>query len=375
MNRVFELVRKELRQLRRDRQMLPFLFVVPVVQLMLFGFAISTDVKHLRVAVCDMDRSRTSRDIVREMGSSEYLDIVGALESLSEADRWLDSGAAAVVVILPAGMERDLGAGRTVPVQALIDGSDATTGTVAMGYVTRYLQTRSARLVAERRERSGARVAALPGVEAETRFWYNPLLASAMFMVPGAMAAIIGMAATIATALAIVREREIGTMEQLIVTPLKSWELMLGKTLPFLAVGLINVTAVLIANAMVFQVPLRGSLTLLYGVSALFLVSSLAVGLLISTVSQTQQQAILTAFFFLMPNFLLSGFMFPIENMPIVLQWVTTLLPLRYFLVVVRGIFLKGTMLPGMLDQLLPLAALTLGIMTVAVWRFRKRLD
>lgn len=375
MDRVIELVRKEVRQLRRDRQMLPFLFVVPVLQLLLFGFAISTDVKHLRVAICDLDSSYTSRTMVRELGASEYFDVASYLARIQEADATLDDGTATIVVVLPRGLERDLLAGRTISIQVLLDGSDAASATVAMAYLTRFAQQHSARLMEFRRIHQGAAARSVPDIVMETRFWYNPLLASSVFLVPGAMCVIIGMSATIATALAIVRERETGTIEQLIVTPIQPWELMLGKTVPFLGVGLYNVSMVLAANAAVFHVPLRGSIGLLYASSALFLVSSLAVGLLVSTVSRTQQQAILTAFFFLMPNFLLSGFMFPIENMPVPLQWVTTLLPLRYFLVIVRGIFLKGVGIAGLADQLWLLAALTLGIMVVAVWRFHKRLD
>lgn len=375
MERVVEIVRKEIRQLRRDRQMLPLLLAVPVLQLVLFGFAISTDIKHLRVAVCDLDRSAASRAIVRALGSSEYFDIAGFVDAYGDIDRWLDQGRASIGLVMPPTLDRDLASGRTARIQVLLDGTDATAGTVALAYLARFLQEQSVRLLAARSDRRGPVASAGPRIEAETRFWYNPLLLTVVFMVPGAMCVIVGMSATIATALAIVREREIGTMEQLIVTPLRPWELMVGKTIPFLAVGIFNMTAVLIANALIFRVPMRGSLMVLYGTFALFLVCSLAVGLLISTVSRTQQQAILSAFFFLMPNFLLSGFIFPIENMPVVLQWVTFLLPLRYHLAIVRGVFLKGLGLAEISDQIWPLAALTVAIMALAVWRFQKRLD
>jgi ABC-2 type transport system permease protein len=278
-------------------------------------------------------------------------------------------------MVLPRGLARDLRAGRTAHVQVLLDGSDANTGTVAMAYLSRFFAARAEAIVVERALRTSAPRRARPGVVVQTRVWYNPMLLSALFMVPGAMCVIVGMSATVATALAIVREREIGTIEQLIVTPLRPMELMLGKTLPYLVTGFANLAAILTANAVLFHAPLRGSLPFLVAVSAVFLVCSLAVGLLISTVSRTQQQAMLTAFFFLMPNFLLSGFMFPIENMPPVLQWITYLLPLRYFLVIVRAVFLKGTGPLELASHLWPLALLTVGIMALAVTRFRKRLD
>ncbi|NUQ71652.1 MAG: ABC transporter permease [Chthonomonadales bacterium] len=375
MQRVIELVRKEFRQLRRDRQMMPMMLVAPVIQLIVFAFAISTDIRNLPVAVCDMDRTASSRDLIRELTSSEYFRLIGRFDRHGDADRWLDEGRASVIIIVPRGFERDLKSGDTADLQVLLDGSDPNTATVAMSYLSRLIQSRSVRILSDRSIRSGRVAASSPSITAETRTWYNPTLASALFMVPGAMCVIIGMSATIATALAIVREREIGTMEQLIVTPLQSWELMLGKTLPYLAVGMVNMAAILIANALIFHVPVRGSLTLLLALGGVFLIASLYLGLLISTLSRTQQQAMLTAFFFLMPNFLLSGFMFPIANMPQVLQWATTLLPLRYFLVMVRGIFLKGSGFSEMTDQFWPLTIITVAIGVVAVSRFQKRLD
>jgi ABC-2 type transport system permease protein len=375
MERVKEVVRKEFRQLRRDHNMLRFLLVVPVIQLLLFGYAISTDIKHIRTVVCDMDRTPESRGLVRVLGLSEHFDVVGYPDRYSDVGRWLDEGRAAVALVIPRGMARRLDAGRKASVQVLLDGSDANTGTVAISYLSGFFRQQTERIAIEHRMRQPLNRRQVPGIWAETRVWYNPMLSSAAFMVPGAMCVIVGLSATIATALAIVKEREIGTMEQLIVTPIGAWELMAGKTLPYLGMGGVNVTAILLANAALFRVPLRGSLALLITVTALFLVASLAVGLLISTVSRTQQQAMLTAFFFLMPNFLLSGFMFPIENMPAVMQWVTYALPLRYFLVIVRGIFLKGSGPADIAGQVWPLALLTFAIMALAVSRFSKRLD
>ncbi len=375
MQRVFEMVRKEFRQGRRDRQMMPFLFIVPVVQLILFGYAISTDVKHLRVAVCDMDRTAQSRDLVRQVVSSEYFDLVGRMDRPGDARQWLDEGRASVVIVVPEHFQRDVKSGDTAQLQVLLDGSDANTGTVAMGYLSRLFQSVGAQWQLSRLQWLGRTRPVIPGIQAETRVWYNPLLASALFMVPGVMCVIVGLVATVSTALTIVKEREIGTIEQLIVTPLRSWELMAGKTLPFLAVGYTNITVILIANALLFHVPLRGSLALLLALSALFLGAQVGIGLFISTVSHTQQQAMMTAFFFLMPNFLLSGFMFPIENMPWVLQLVTYLLPMRYFLVITRDIFLRGSGFALVSDQVWPLVLLTAVIMTVAILRFHKRLD
>ncbi len=375
MQRVFELVRKEFRQLRRDANMLRILLIVPIVQLIVFAYAISTDIKNLRVVACDLDRTAASRDLVRALGASEYFRIVGHMTRPNDADAWLDRGTACIALIIPPGFTRDIERGQSAPVQILLDGSDANTGTVALAYLSRFFRARSEKIAMEHALRASPGRRTWNGIAAETRVWYNPTLASSAFMVPGAMCVIIGLAATIATALAIVKEREIGTIEQLIVTPIKSWELMLGKTLPYLTVGLINAAAILVANALLFHAPMRGSLALLLSVTALFLVSSLAVGLLISALSRTQQEAMLTAFFFMMPNFLLSGFMFPIQNMPEVLQWITTVLPLRYYLVIVRGVFMKGSGLADVADQLWILALLTVVIMLLAISRFGKRLD
>jgi ABC-2 type transport system permease protein len=373
--RVLDFVLKEFRQLRRDRRMLPFLFVVPVFQLVLFGYAVSTDIKHLKVMVCDLDHTAESRDMILAMSHSEYFDYEGQIADYRDVQAVLDRGQAQIVLVIPRGFERDVKAGDTAQVQALLDGSDATTGTVAMGYVGKLLQARALRLLEERLNRAGLGRLAGAGAQAQIRLWYNPALETANFMIPGVMCVVVGLIATVLTAMTIVKEREVGTIEQLIVTPIRPWELMIGKMLPFLVVGYVNLTVILLVNAFVFHVPMRGSIALLAGLAGLFLIASLGVGLLISTVSQTQQQAQFAAVFFLMPNMLLSGFMFPIQNMPYALQLVTFLLPMRYFLVIARDIFMKGSGIGLLWDQVVPLALLTAGILLVAIARFQKRLD
>lgn len=373
--RVRDFVLKEFRQIRRDRRLLPFLFIVPALQLTLFGYAVSTDIKHLKVMVCDLDQTTQSRSLIRDFTTSEYFEYLGHLDGYQDVQPVLDTGQAQIVLVIPRGFARDIRAGDTAQIQVLLDGSDANSGTIAAGYIGKLIQARAIRLLEERLNRAGMRSLVGAGVSAQVRLWYNPALESVVYMIPGVMCVVVGLIATILTALTIVKEREVGTMEQLIVTPVRSWELMIGKMLPFLIVGYVNMAVILILNALLFHVPLRGSLTLLLGLACLFLIASLGIGLLISTVSQTQQQAMFGAFFFVMPNMLLSGFMFPIESMPAVLQYVTYLLPMRYFLVIARAIFLKGSGIVLLWDQVLPLAGLMVGILLIATIRFRKRLD
>jgi ABC-2 type transport system permease protein len=366
---------KEFRQVRRDRRILPFMFAVPVIQLLLFGFAVSTDIKRLELVVCDMDRSSESRQLIRMVQGSEYFRYRGDVPDLRGAGRALDTGAAKIALVIPPGYQRDIARGRTAVVQALLDGSDANAGSVASGYLGRLAQTRSAVLLENRLARLGAFRPTAGGLEPRLRLWYNPGLESALFMIPGVMAIVMGLVATSLSSMCIVREREIGTMEQLLVTPLRAWELMLGKMLPYLAVGYVNLTAILVVNALVFHVPLRGSLGLLALLTGVYLVAQVGLGLLISVTSRTQQQAqYLTAFFF-MPNMLLSGFMFPIENMPDALQVVTYALPARYFIVISRAVFLRGSDAWTLLDQIVPLCALSLLLLAAAARQFHKRSD
>lgn len=375
MRRIAHLVAKELRQLLRDRRLLPFVFVMPVFQLIIFGFAVSTDTKNIRIAVCDQDRTLQSRKLLTDLATSDYFSRTSDVESPRQIETVLRQHSASIVLVIPPGYGESVLRGSTARLQAILDGSDANAGTVALGYLARMVNASGTTILQSRLARFGRARLVGGGVTAETRVWYNPALRSAAFMVPGVIAVIVGMVCTMLTALAIVKERELGTIEQLMVTPLRPWELIVGKTLPFMLVGYADVIVALAAGRWLLGVEIQGSLGLLLALAGIFITASLAVGILISTSATTQQQAQFTALFFTMPNMLLSGFMFPIENMPSVLRAVTFLLPMRYFVVILRGIYLRGVGLEVLWPQAAAMSAITLVILAAAVMRFHKRLD
>jgi ABC-2 type transport system permease protein len=373
--RLLDFLVKELLQLRRDRRMLFSLLAMPILQLILFGYALNTDVKHIGVAVCDQDHSAESRDLVRQMTSSEYFDYLGSVSDPDRAQSLLASGRADVILVIPPDFARKAQAGDTAQVQALVDGSNPNTGTIAVGYLGAIFQTRGVQLLAERIARAGQPPLTNAGIDMRLRVWYNPALETKDSMVPGVVCTVVGMMAMMLSATAIVKEREDGTIEQLIVTPVRTWELMLGKTLPILLVGYVEIITVLTAGVLLFGVPVRGSVPLMLAFAGPFLIASLAIGLIVSTVSYTQHQASLTISFFAMPSMLLSGFIFPISSMPTALQWATYLIPMRYFLIVVRDILLKGSGAGLLWNQVIPLTLLAIGFMSIATWRFQKKLD
>lgn len=374
--RVIEVMRKELIQTRRDRRVLPLVILMPIIQLFLYGYAVSTSIKHLRVAVLDQSYSEASRRLVQVIGSSEYFDITRYTSSYDQVRLALDRGDVNLAVVIPPDFDRLLrNRQRVAQVQVLLDGSDPNTATVAQGYMLRIIQSEANRYLIQRLQDIGISTVQQPGVDARVRIWYNPSLESRWFMIPGVIALVLVVMTMNLTATAIVRERERGTIEQLIVTPIRPTELILGKTLPFVLIGYVQVTTVLTVGTLWFGVPLRGSLLLLLGLAGLFLLTTLGLGLLVSAVSKTQQQASMTVSFFMTPNFLLSGFFFPIANMPYAIQLLTYLVPLRYFLVIVRAIFLKGVGLGVLWPQVVPLAALAVIILALSVSQFHKKLE
>jgi ABC-2 type transport system permease protein len=374
LNRILRIVRKEFLQLRRDPQMLRIIFISPIFQLFIFGYAVTTDVRHVATAVLDADRTAASRELVGRFSNSGYFEIGQNLASPGEIDRLMDSGRVQMVLGIPRGFAADLAAGRTARVQIILDGSDSMTAGIVGGYAAGVVRGHSSRIMAERMERLRSRVGRLPSVESRLRVWYNPDLKSVNFMVPGVLSMILLIVTMLLTSMAIVKEREIGTLEQLVVTPITSIELVAGKVLPYILIGFIDMVLILLVAVLWFKVSVSGSVALLFALAGVFLLTSLGLGLFISTVSRTQQQAMMTTFFFMLPSILLSGFMFPIENMPRVIQWVTCAIPLRYFLVVVRGIFLKGNGIGILWPQVAALAGLGLLILAASVWRFRKTL-
>jgi len=373
MKRARHLLRKEFQQLRRDRRLVGMLILAPVIQLIVLGFAASTDVREIDLAVRDNDRTPASREYVRTLSASGYF-VSSYLEGPEVDDAYaLVSGRAGLVLVIPRGFARALERRDTAEVQVLIDGSDsvfAARGSSYFQLATRLFSER----VAVRAMTGGA--VRLSSVTFETRAWYNPDLRSRFYMVPAVMGILLLVTTMVVTSMALVKEREQGTMEQLLVTPLTAREIIAGKLLPFVAIGFAAITLSLLIILMVFQMPPRGHIVTLYIFSGLFLISTLGIGLLISTLVRTQQQAMMVAtFFVMMPFSLLSGFAFPVTAMPAPVRAVSALMPLTYYLRAVRGIFLKGVGWPQLWDEAVILALLGAAVLALAVLRFRKKLD
>ena len=363
---------KEAIQILRDPKMRFIILVVPAVQITIFGYAVNTDVKHIATAVYDLDNSATSRDLVARLERSGYFDIVRRVGREDEIRDLLDRGTVRAAVQVNRGFEEAIRAGRTAPLQIIVDGTDPSTARIVVSYSVKIAERFSDQITTERLVRQGGRVMKLGAVELESRAWFNDNLESRNFYVPGVIASMVLITTMMLSSMAVVREKEIGTMEQIIVTPIRRWEFIVGKLVPFAVVGYINVTIVACVALFWFHIPLRGSIPLLVGATALFLMSTLGFGLFVSTVSRTQQQAMMSSFMFTFPAMLLSGFAFPIENMPRSIQYATYLNPLRYYLVIVRGIFLKGIGLNILWPQVAALALLGGTILVFAVGRFRK---
>lgn len=376
IRRVLHLMRKEVLELKQDPRLFSVVIIAPIVQLTVLGYAATTDVKDVPIAIVDADRSTASRDLVQRFASSANFKIVGMPGSITEIDRYLDHGEAWMAIGIPANFGQSVAAGRGVALQIAADGTDSNSTTVAMGYAQSLIAGYSQDLAAELVQlKPGATSAPLALVTPEIRVWFNPRLESRDFMIPGIVALLLLVVTTNLSAMAIVREKEMGTLEQLSVTPLARWELITGKMLPYAVIGIIDVVLVLVVSINWFEVPMRGSIPLLFGMCLIYLMSTLGLGLLVSTVSRTQQQAMMTSiFFFLMPMIYLSGFVFPIENMPAWIQPLTYLIPLRYFLVIVRGIFLKGIGLEVLWPQALALFAWGATVLALATLRSSKRL-
>ena len=380
--RILVILRKELIQALREPRMRILLFVPPMVQLLVFGFAVNLDVDHARIAWMDLDRTPMSRDLRARFEGSGRFDVVAQPENEEQVQQTLDRGLAQAVVRVLPDFERNIRRGRQAEVQVLVDGTNSNTASLVSNYASEVLADFSSDVMAGqqnarlmRRSAPAAVNAALPQVSARSRVWFNPDLYSRNYFVPGVVANIIMMVTLMLTALAIVREKEIGTMEQLMVTPVRPIELMLGKTLPFAVVGLLEVALITSAALVVFHIPFRGSVPLLFLCSALFLMTSLGAGLFLSTISHTQQQAMMANFFFSTPAFMLSGFAFPIQNMPVAVQWLTYLNPLRYFMEIVRGLFLKGAGIQVLWPQMAALTVYGVTVLLLSAARFHKTLD
>lgn len=370
--RLYHMLVKEFIQVLRNPRMRAVIFIVPVVQVLIIGYAVSTDVRHIATAVYDLDNTPASRDLVARFSGSGCFDITRRIQSEADVQRAMDSGEIKALLRLNRGFGEDLAGGRTAQAQLLLDGSDSNTASVVMGYASRIAADFNRTQMAERLGRSmGARLTEDP-VSLVSRAWFNPNLDSRNFFVPGVLAMLVAVVSIILSSMAIVREREIGTMEQIMVTPIGRLEFILGKTIPFVLIGFIDVILISLIAVFWFRVPMLGNPPVLLLGTGLYLLSTLGVGLFISTVSSTQQQAMMTAFFFMLPAFMLSGFTYPITNMPEVVKVLTYLNPLRYYLVIIRGVYLKGLGFQVLWPQMAALALLGAGMLALAAGRFRK---
>jgi ABC-2 type transport system permease protein len=370
MSRILHLIRKEFLELRQDPRLFGIVIMAPLLQLTMLGYAATTDVRNVPLVVVDEDRSAASRELISRFEASENFAVVDSLTSLDAIDAYLDEGRAWMALAIPAGYGEHIRVGRPAVIQLVADGTDANSTNVALGYARALVVGYSRELSA-----SGGGQIVPPLVSADVRVWFNPGLESRDFMIPGILALLLLVVTTNLSSMAIVREKELGTLEQLNVTPLARSELIIGKLIPYAVLGMVDVLLVVAVAVGWFEVPLRGSFWLLIAMCLVYLLSTLGLGLFVSTISRTQQQAMMTtSFFFLLPMIFLSGFIFPIENMPDAIQPFTYLIPLRYFLVILRGIFLKGIGMEVLWPQAAALLAWGLVVLTLATLRSTKRL-
>ena len=348
------------------------MFAMPVMQLILLGYAATTDVDHLRLAVVDSDKTAASRALIDAYRASRYFEVSVYADSVAELGGLIDSGTARAGLVIPAGYSAELARGETTQVSFVIDGSDPSVATTVFAASQAVGQAHSLAVV---EQRTGVQISTGQAVEVRPRVWYNPEMDSASFMVPGLIGTVLFFLTALFTAMSIVREREQGTIEQLLVTPIKPLELVIGKIAPYIVVAFINVLEVLLLSVYWFGVPVRGSVGLLLALSAVFLLTSLGIGIFISSVANSQQEAMLLVFLTLFPSIFLSGFFFPIEAMPTWLQAITYLIPLRYMLVVIRGIILKGVGLEVLQGQVVALLVFGVSILVLAASRLRRRLE
>jgi ABC-2 type transport system permease protein len=376
IQRLTSLIRKEFIQIVRDPRTLALTFIFPVVMLFLLGYAATNDVRNIPLAVLDQDQSRQSRALLDAYRAADYFRLDYFVQNEGEMRALIDSNQARAGIIIPPNYSKEITAGRVAHVAFIIDGSDPNVAGTAFSAAVLIGQSQSAKILVERAARSGRGSGQIQQpVDVRTQVWYNPGLVSAYYMIPALIGMILQFLTTMLTATSIVRERERGTIEQLIVTPIRAWELVAGKLTPYVLIAFFDTLEVLVAGVLLFQVPINGSLALFLGLSALFLVTTLGIGLLISTVANTQQEAMLTTMFTIMPSIFLSGFFFPLAAMPKILQAVSYVIPLRYFLIIARGVVLKDASAQVLAPEIVALTAFAVLVMALTAVRFKKQLD
>ena len=365
--RVTEVVRKEVRQMFRDPRMKPLVFVSPIIQLLLFGYAVNTDIVDTGLFVVDHDRTVESRRLIDGFTSTVYFRKVGESDRSADLVAALNRGRAIVGIEIAPGFSSSVkSGGQSANVQVLVDGTNSNTGTLALGYAAQILRAFG---VSVSGEATSARSA---GIDLRVRAWYNPELQSRVYNVPAVIGILLLLMCLLLTALAVVRERELGTLDQLMVSPLQPSELMIGKTIPVAIIGLIDLALITLVAVLWFDIPLRGSLFALVPAALIYIVAGLSFGLLISTISRTQQEAFMTMFLFVLPAIILSGFFYPISSMPVLFQWLTLANPVRHFLEIVRGVFLRGTGFVELWPQYLALLGMAFAVMLLAIRRFQR---
>ena len=383
-DRIHEIITKELRQALREPRMRVLLFIPPIVQLIVFGFAVNLDVSESSIGWMDLDGTPASRDLSSAFEGSTYFRITAVPQSDSEVQELLDKGSVRAVIRVLPGFGRDLAKGDTTSVQILVDGSNSNTAAIVSNYASQVAGAYGRQIMQEQlRDRLAANAPinpnpvrmTAPGLDVRSRVWFNPSLYSRYYFVPGVVVNIVALVTIMLTAMSIVREKEIGTMEQLMVTPIRPAELMVGKLLPFALIGILEVAIVTLGALLIFGIPFRGNPLVLLASALAFLLSTLGIGLFLSTVSETQQQAMMASFFFFLPAFMLSGFAFPIRNMPVPVQYLTYLNPVRYMMEIVRDVFLKGVGIAVLWPQMLTLLGYGMAILAFSALRFHKRLD
>jgi ABC-2 type transport system permease protein len=377
LQRIKALLHKEIKQALRDRRMRIVIFISPLIELFLFGYAVNTDVRNIRTVVCDRAETSISRGLTDAFQASGYFRIVTRTRDLRAAEALVDKGDAQVILVIPERFPQDLHRGRIADLQMIVEGTDSIVASNAVSYGNMIIAAHLQKIVKPPPSIHMTRTTStrIPQARAETRVWFNPDLKSRNFFVPGVIALLLTLVSLVLTSFSIVREWEVGTMEQLIVTPLLPIELIVGKTVPFFFVGLIDLILIFLVGTLWFGIPFRGNILLLAFSAVLYLINALSIGILISTISRTQQQALMVVFFYFMPSMLFSGFVFPIYNIPFLMRWIAYVNPLAYFLVIVRGVFLKGVGITVLWPQLLFLALAGPILLGISVKRFHKKLD
>ena len=376
--RIFSIIRKEFIQITRDRRTLIFILLMPIIQMVLLGYTANSDVKNVPLAVLDQSRTVQSRSLLDAFRSTGYFVISYEVTNERELERLIDEGQAKTGLIIPPDYGQKVAGGQSVSVAFFIDGTDSSISAGALAAARLIGQTQSAEMQVQRLSRQtsvSASMSAASGIDVRTQVWYNPDMVTTFIMIPAKIGLILQMLTSTLSASAIVRERENGTMEQLIVTPVRAWELLVGKLFPYTIIAFFDVLEILVLGVLWFHVPIRGSIGLLLALTALFLVTSLSLGLLISTAARTQREAQTLGMVIQLPSMFLSGFFFPIAAMPPVLQWISALVPLKYFMIIIKAIVLKGAGLQLLMPEVWPLIVFALVTMLLAVSRFRKRLE